>query len=436
MFQKFYTDTIIGRFIKHLLSVEKIPYLNIVSDYDILIKDCLYIYKNYVIKCVTTGKLSVSPTEELYPSDKLYPSVVLFPNSGEQLAQFKVIRFLNSQQDKRFSYSYMSTKNYYDSETHRFLGEYLRFLKGMYHLDLMPFYNCYNQDLIDNIQLRKDTANVILYPNEKLYPSNYLKPGVNRQSVTTYELSETETSTKVLCIPIKFNKTYTIAIECNSSVILRGVILSNNHLVKDSKSTNTYLADHSDLVASYRVKQFTRFSEPFTYSIHTASPLLYKQEKNLRLLIQLPASNRSSITVLEGDYTKLDTVNTTNTEKGTVRIYNIFKNLSLLQSNTYESYAFSDRLIEYLLQNVICNQDGLTGNISRAQIALRSVDKEFDSLFDSNCALGVWDNYTSNAVSRFIDNCSEKYYLLDQDGNINKDVESLFVSLAKGSYNI
>ena len=46
------------------------------------------------------------------------------------------------------------------------------------------------------------------------------------------------------------------------------------------------------------------------------------------------------------------------------------------------------------------------------------------------------NNYTSNAVSRFIDNCSENYYLFDQDGNINKDVESLFVSLGKGSYNI
>lgn len=436
MFQKFYTDTIVGRFIKHLLSVEKIPYLNIVSDKDTLIEGCLYIYKNYVIKCVTTGKLFVNSVEELYPSDKLYPSSILFPKFGEQPAQFKVIRFLNQQQDKRFSYSYMSTKNYYDSETHRFLGEYLRFLKGMYQIDLMPFYNCYNQDLIDNIQLRKDTSNVILYPKETPYSSNYLEPELNKQLVSTYELSETKTSAKVLCIPIKFNKTYTIAIECNSSVILRGVILSNNHLVKDSTSTNTYLADHSDLVASYRVKQFTRFSEPFTYSIHTTSPLLYKQEKNLRLLIQLPASNKSSVTVLEGDYTKLDTVTTTDTENGTVRIYNVFKNLSLLQSNTFESYAFSDRLIEYLLENVICKQDGLTGNISRVQVALRSVDKEFDSLFDSNCALGVWDNYTSNAVSRFIDNCSENYYLFDQDGSINKDVESLFVSLGKGSYNI
>lgn len=431
MFQKFYTDTIVGRFIKHLLSVENIPLLNVVQDGDVLIKDCLYIYRNLVIQCAETGKLAVNQFDKLYPSDNLYPSVVLFPDKGEKSAKFKVVSYYSSKKDRRYNYSYMSTENYYDSKTHQYLGEYLRYIRNSIGLDLLPFYNCNSQQYIENIRLRKDSAKVTLYPGDNLYPSEFLHPGYNVSTISTYEKIESSGNYKVLSIPIKFNKTYTVAVECNTDVVLRSVILSSdNHLIKNTKG-DSYLSDK--LESSYMYKASTRFDQPFVYNVSTTDKNLYSHEKNLRLLLQLPLSNKSSVVVLEGNYTQLDILHT---DKNSTRTYNTLKNLSLLQSNTFESYAFSDRLVEYLLLNVICKNEELTENISRSQNALKEIDEEYSKIYSKNCSDGVWDDYMFNATQRFIEECSKDYYLLDQDGNINKDIESLFVLKTNGSYDV
>lgn len=433
MFQKFYSENITTRFIKHLLSVSPIPHLNYVENGDIVIKDCYYIYKNYVIKCVETGELAVDAQSTLYPGDTIYPSVVLFPGSGKIPAKFKVVRYVSTNDSPRTTYTYKSKRSYYDPETHMYLGEYLRWLRGSYGLDLMPFYNCFNQEYETTVQLRRDSATVILYPSSELYPQTYLYPGKIKSKTTTYTTDVSESDYKVLSVPIKFNKTYTIALESNSPVILRGVIMSRGQLIKSGKN---HLADESALVSSYRVYQTTRFNKPFLYSIGTDSKLLYNNEKNLRLLIQIPSSEKTSIVVLEGDYTQLNVLHTTvdlDEKKGS-QIYNNLINLSLLQGNTLESYAFSDRLVEYLLKNVICSLDDLTNNVARVQVALKQVDEDYDKIFGSRCTYGIWDDYIKNATERFILEQSKKYYLIDMDGNINKDVEALFVTCTKGEY--
>ena len=116
------------------------------------------------------------------------------------------------------------------------------------------------------------------------------------------------------------------------------------------------------------------------------------------------------------------------------QIYNNLINPSLLQGNTLESYAFSDRLVEYLLKNVICSLDDLTSNVARVQVALKQVDEDYNKIFGSRCTFGIWDDYIKNATERFIQEQSKKYYLTDMDGNINKDVEALFVTCTKGEY--
>lgn len=433
MFQKFYSENITTRFIKHLLSVSPIPHLNYVENGDIIIDGCYYIYKNYVIKCVTTGELSIDAQSTLYPGDTIYPSVVLVPGSGKIPAKFKVIRYTSVSDSPATSYVYKSKRSYYDPETHMYLGEYLRWLRGSRGLDLMPFYNCFNQEYETNVQLRRDSATVILYSSANLYPQTYLYPGKIKSRISTYTTDVSESDYKVLSIPIKFNKTYTIALESNSPVIFRGVIMSRGQLIKSGKK---YLADESALVSSYRVYQTTRFNKPFLYSIGTDSKLLYNNEKNLRLLIQIPPSEKTSVVVLEGDYTQLNVLHTTVDikEKKGSQIYNNLMNLSLLQGNTLESYAFSDRLVEYLLANVICSLDDLTNNIAKVQSALKLVDEDYNQIFGSRCALGLWDDYIKNATERFIREQSKKYYLIDMDGNINKDVESLLVNCTKGEY--
>ena len=113
MFQKFYSENITTRFIKHLLSVSPIPHLNYVENGDIVIEDCYYIYKNYVIKCVKTGELSVDTQSKLYPGDTIYPSVILIPWSGKIPAQFKVVRYVSTTDSPRTTYTYKSKRSYY-----------------------------------------------------------------------------------------------------------------------------------------------------------------------------------------------------------------------------------------------------------------------------------------------------------------------------------
>ena len=82
MFQKFYTDTLGGRFIKSLLSQTPIPLFDCVVDGDYLVAGRYYVYKRFIIQCISDGILAVSSSENLFPSDNIYPSIFLFPVTG------------------------------------------------------------------------------------------------------------------------------------------------------------------------------------------------------------------------------------------------------------------------------------------------------------------------------------------------------------------
>ena len=109
-------------------------------------------------------------------------------------------------------------------------------------------------------------------------------------------------------------------------------------------------------------------------------------------------------------------------------------NLSLLHYNTGISYAFSDRLVEYILQNVVSCVETLPLNIARVQESLGVVQPAYTNrLHSKEALLGVWDDEIPNFIRRvFEEHGSDLANPYDQDGNINKDVEYL-LSL-KGGY--
>jgi hypothetical protein len=151
-------------------------------------------------------------------------------------------------------------------------------------------------------------------------------------------------------------------------------------------------------------------------------------EKYLYLCIQLPVTNESSIVVLEGEYrNRLPEEEVEQFDLSQINVQNIkyisdaqinqklLSNLSLLLMNTRTSYAFSNRLMEYLLWNVIDYQDEISQNTLRIQ--------EYQELYRyKTYAPGVFDKET-----RFLtyngymhdENTSD----IDINGFVDKDVE-------------
>ena len=147
-----------------------------------------------------------------------------------------------------------------------------------------------------------------------------------------------------------------------------------------------------------------------------------KKEKYLYLVIQLPVSNKSSITVLEGDYTKTYNTSKLNGEDieslGDKEVNKILlSKLSLLMINTKNVYAFSDRLIEYLLLNVIDYQDEISKNTLRAQTYMNLLTKTGiqPGVFDVKTRYYLFKKYMEENdnigydITGFVDKDMEKF---------------------------
>ena len=85
---------------------------------------------------------------------------------------------------------------------------------------------------------------------------------------------------------------------------------------------------------------------------------------------------------------------------------------SLLKLNTQKSYAFSDRLIEYLVHNVITGQDELSGNVI-------AVNNRFGIFNNQNVPEPEWSKTTQLRV--FLDMVNKN--IDDINGYIDKDTE-------------
>lgn len=269
----------------------------------------------------------------------------------------------------------------YDSHTHEYLGEYLRFIRDYKKVDLMSMYNCFSNNLVDNL--------VISWGDNNYFTTE-------------------DDSYKVYCLPVKLNKKYTIALSSGTSFEMICALYSKTLLESDVPNS------------TYKKVSQSSFEKPFIYDNLTKDELqtqfLYEHEKDLKMFIKLPVSNNTSIVILEGEYlntnTKVQNKLTKNWEHSSTVInytkeeptshsgypkveyaYNADENkyvpfvqdytktvendkikdiklvssLQLLQLNTNYSYPFADRLIEYLVDNVITEMDNIPDNINRVQ---------------------------------------------------------------------
>lgn len=385
MRQHFLEDTIQSKFIKALLYNAYLPIYNTINTGDYCVKGMQYIYKRNIVKCEGSGFASKDALLEL---GNHYTFGIEY---------------------KGFTDNFISTYPFYDIETHKRLGQYLRCYRDIYDIDLMPFYNCFTGQYTSGLKITQ--TGIVNKPNS---------------------------TDKIFMIPIKFNKTYTICLDSQSEVWMAPAMINNGVFVniprlqedgtfKDEELTET-VCSKKNAIRKYTSSSFTT---PILYNLPNmdASDELFLQqhEKYLFLIIQVSSQNNSSLVVLEGDYTNLKSNKIINgehfskiTEPTLNKLFLSELNLTMISDGT--SYPFSDRLIEYLLQNVIDIFDPISQNIKLVQTGEAKYKPRGYKYF------GIW---TSALRRDIFDTYKKQKKVIHRDNNgfVDKDVERFLFKL-------
>lgn len=362
---------------------------------------------NYVLSPMLRSKDEVSSAYEPYQPP--YYGIIRSDEKNVEVGRYSILRSYEwGKLYNKYTHNFISSSNYYDIELHNYFGNYLRALRDVKGIDLMPYYNIYSGDYISNYRI---TDNGL----EEYYNNTY----------------------KLLRVPIKYNKKYTIAIDCPSQVLMCPALFSKNiPLVIKAGAGSGIDVDMTERLNTYGsyVRSFDSlsFTSPVVFSVDNTSltstyrdldcAYFYQYERDLVLLIQLPVSNDSSIVILEGDYTDTESSKVVNDpdlwQLHEVELNRVFcSNLSLLQFSTKENYVYSDRMVEYLLWNVVNPHDPIDGNIAH-------VEELAPNLVPSSYTAGIWSNYVRSKLYKFsVTNPNSK--VLDLNGFVDKDTEKL-----------
>lgn len=260
------------------------------------------LYDTYVPTIPVFSKTPDGATLETLHSQKV--SSIIVGTSIMKLNEDKTLTVLQpyvfGKFYKGFTTNFINKQNYYNTDLHEALGNYLRFYNDYYNIDLMPLYNCFSNRYIDNFSL-----------------PIYLKDGKIIGSAS-------KTDIRLFAIPVRNNSTYQIAIE-SLGITLRAQLAYFD-------GTNL-LSLSSDVLPSYVIT--SSFDNPYVININLES-FDKTFERYLYLFVEIPAENTSSIVILER-YSDND----------------FCLNPVLLRTNSYSQKAFSDKLLQYLTGNAI-----------------------------------------------------------------------------------
>lgn len=226
------------------------------------------------------------------------------------------------------------TSLYYNRNTHKYLGNYLRFLRDYNGVNLMSMYNCNIDKVLDESITFKFNDNTKSNWNVK--------------------------KNNIYIVPVKFNQVYTIGINSSKAELCC--------CLYDEDNDELLTLDNDLFNNTYTVLRGCSVTSPQLYDklkdYYSINKDIFEKESLLKLLIKVDSSYNSSIVVLEGDYTKGCHYDISNNDipryilsKNSTNINDIINSQirpQLLSSdNISNNYLLADRLVEYITNNPI-----------------------------------------------------------------------------------
>ena len=363
-----------------------------------------------------------------------------------------------------------SPGNIYDSATHEHLGEYLRFLRDYYNINLMSLYNCFNNKICNNIYYPYSIKTL----NPNFDPTQEVSKNNSKYKETAVSLFDSQDSEyRIYALPVKLFADYTIAIDCHQGLEMfcglytttldesdkgKALIEKTYHKINRALFNQPFVYDKLNVKYWNFLKETQLSTTPdssnYNYPVFMDSTNITRwdianREQDLKLFIKVPASCKSSITILEGDFRNFNDTSfapvtyTKQKADGTLTTQTVWEyrqnhtvinfgdkadiangldinasaftpigKLQLLALNTNESYPFSDRLVEYLCGSMITPGDEISDNIKRAQKVM-SQNQHFFKIE------GLWEDKMQKIVYDYLMNTGPIHAVpvLDEQNN-------------------
>lgn len=317
------------------------------------------------------------------------------------------IPYLYGRQYLNLTDNFKIKTNIYDSDTHEYLGNYLRFIRDYNKINLMPLYNCFSNRILKNV-------------NEvfTLKSKTVVNDGVTINEPRGYYINTNSVKDVYYILPVKFNKEYTIALDCNKQFDIFCILYKNGIINQVGRSSvNGVTLSYEKLINDTLINMpGSSFSNPFIYKVNYDASDLWDMESCLYMVIKLPTSISTSIVVLEGNYLDIskpicNNISALNyNSNGDILIPKNYAGdllptkLSLLFNNNEISYPFSDRLVEYLLLNAITSKEKIEHNIERIQTDLVNQGAKANGFIND-----IWTDKIKEAIYKFIATSKPKY---------------------------
>ena len=359
----------------------------------------------------------------------------------------------------------------YDTVTHEYLGEYLRFLRDYYNVNLMSLYNCFSNKICNNIYYKHKIKTV--NQDFNIYEE---ESSVNQAQTEIQRVFDSrDPKFHIYALPVKLFSDYTIAIDCSQEIEMfcgfydTSLDLSSkaSNLIQRTYTKVNHMFFKQPLLFDKLNVKYWNFDQDSSIQEGKYFPQLVSddvitrwdivnREQDLKLFIKIPSSCKSSITILEGNYKGFNDVryvppgvympdgrlfDSSIDDEGsaqTVKSWRYDQNhlvlnfennfslndskftpvskLQLLAFNTGESYPFADKLIEYLAGSVITPIDEITDNIKRTQKVMNQNQHYFkiDGLWEDKMQKIIYDYMMNSGPVEVIKTDGERNKLIDK----------------------